>query len=392
MPRIPPGIRRFHLPSPAGAWARGDLNISGIGAVLSPKSPTHAVVRTSRLSSDRILWLRSFGAGQVYLSSVYSRSRDSGDDGGGSGNTSSGSSGSNSSSNSLGLDTANPFAENGSVEDNDGAEGSTSRLHDVESVFPLDFHLSWDDVVKVERQRSGGPCVPDDSSDTPAESQKDRNTHVVIPRHVHTTLLGIVPLPLWLVSLNLSMAMHDDGNGWDLTALVDALGFIRLVGYEGSMRLFEADDSEPLGRYVPGFHYVVLFDGVCNLCNASVDFIIRHDPLQRFLFVAQQDDAAAKILESHGHTLPDSAEMDSVLVLTPDGVLHDRSTAALQAGAALSGPVGSVLSALAVAGMAVVPTPIMDPLYNFVGRNRYKWFGQTHTCRVPSQEERRRFL
>ena len=292
----------------------------------------------------------------------------------------------------LPLNSANPFAEpadhaHDRAQEPEATVSDTQRLHDVESFFPLDFHMDWDD-------RANGGKAAVSNTDSRAEDATDALAARprVAPRHVGTTLLGIAPIPKWLVSLDLSMAMHDDGEGWDLAALVYALGgSVRLVGYEGSMRMVEVDETG-VGRYMPSFHYVVLFDGVCNLCNKSVDFIIRHDPEQRFLFVAQQDAAAAKLLELHGHTLPDSSEMDSVLVLTPDGQLHERSTAALQAGAGLSGLVGTLLSTLSTVSMTVVPTFLMDPLYGFVGRNRYKWFGQKETCRVPTPEERRRFL
>ena len=293
---------------------------------------------------------------------------------------------------SLSLDSSNPFAQ---PADHDrvaqGLEASTpgaqQQLHDIESFFPLDFHMDWNDCTEEDPA-----AVSNTSSRTEDATDALATRTRVAPQHVRTTLLCIVPIPKWMVSLDLSMAMHEDGEGWDLAALVYGLGgSVKLVGYEGSMRLEEVDETG-VGRYMPSFHYVVLFDGVCNLCNKSVDFIIRHDPEQRFLFVAQQDAAAAKILEIHGHALPDSSEMDSVLVLTPDGRLHERSTAALQAGAGLNGLLGASLSTLSTVGMAVVPTFLMDPFYDYVGQNRYKWFGQKGTCRVPTPAERRRFL
>ena len=71
-----------------------------------------------------------------------------------------------------------------------------------------------------------------------------------------------------------------------------------LLADTGDMRLLpDATSEERGGVYVPGFHDLVLFDGVCSLCNESVDFLIRNEPLERFLFTPQQDPAAARIFE-----------------------------------------------------------------------------------------------
>ena len=141
-------------------------------------------------------------------------------------------------------------------------------------------------------------------------------------------------------------------------------------------------------RYIPGFHHLLLFDGQCNLCNASVDFVLRFDTQRRFVFCAQQSPAAAEALHELGHVLPPlGSEDDSVLLLAADGELYEGSTAALHAGAALSWP----LSWLALLGLAV-PSPLRDATYRFVGRRRYVWFGRSDTCRLPTPAERLRFL
>ena len=80
-------------------------------------------------------------------------------------------------------------------------------------------------------------------------------------------------------------------------------------------------------------------------------------------------------------------EDDSVLLLAADGRLHSYSSAALHAGAALGGA-WAVLATLAMA----VPTPLRDAAYNYIGRRRYRWFGRSDVCRLPTPEERRRFL
>ena len=160
-----------------------------------------------------------------------------------------------------------------------------------------------------------------------------------------------------------------------------------------------------MGQYVPGFHTLVLFDGTCNLCNASVDFLIRADRTDRLLFCAQQSPAARDILADHGHTLVPPAPLDesagsgpvaataagtsddTVLVLTPDGGLHEKSAAALQAGLVLPMP----WRGLAQLGLWV-PAKLLDLGYSFVGQNRYRWFGRKETCRVPTPAERHHFL
>lgn len=127
---------------------------------------------------------------------------------------------------------------------------------------------------------------------------------------------------------------------------------------------------------------VIVFDGVCNLCNASVDFILRRDPGQRFLFASNQSEAGRKLLEAHGI---DSSDV-STIYLIEDGRLSERSTAALRIAKGLRFPWN--LAAV----FLLVPRFLRDPLYNLVARNRYRLFGKKETCRLPTPEERSRFL
>ena len=127
---------------------------------------------------------------------------------------------------------------------------------------------------------------------------------------------------------------------------------------------------------------VILFDGVCNLCNGSVNFVIDHDPEAYFRFASLQDDAAQPLLRAHGLT-PDY--LDSV-VLVEDGKLYRDSTAALRIARKLGAP-WSWLYAL-----IVVPRPLRDLVYGYIARNRYRWFGKQDSCRIPTPELRARFL
>ncbi len=126
---------------------------------------------------------------------------------------------------------------------------------------------------------------------------------------------------------------------------------------------------------------VILFDGVCNLCNAAVRTVVRHDDRGVFRLAPLQSAVGQEILRRHD--LP-TDEFDSV-VLVEDGVVHTRSTAALRVCRRLGLP-WSLLSPL-----LAVPAPLRDPFYDFVARLRYRVFGRTDECQVPSPAVRERF-
>ena len=129
---------------------------------------------------------------------------------------------------------------------------------------------------------------------------------------------------------------------------------------------------------------VILFDGVCNLCNATVQFIIDRDPAARFRFASLQSEAAARLLRAHGRE-PPRGDPDSV-VLVVGGRLHEHSDAALRIARGLGLP-----WSLAALGL-VLPRALRDGLYRFVARHRYRWFGREESCRVPTPALRARFL
>ena len=127
---------------------------------------------------------------------------------------------------------------------------------------------------------------------------------------------------------------------------------------------------------------VIFFDGVCNLCNASVRFVIARDPRRYFRFASLQSDAALRILPGRGH---DPALLSSV-VLLEGGRLYERSTAALRIARHLRGP-WPALSLL-----LVIPRPLRDFAYDRVANNRYRWFGRQDSCMVPTPALRDRFV
>lgn len=134
--------------------------------------------------------------------------------------------------------------------------------------------------------------------------------------------------------------------------------------------------------HIDGHHALVLFDGVCNLCNGFVNFIIDRDPKGYFKFAALQSEEAQPYLEDLG--LQDDA-LESV-VLIEGGEAYRRSTAALQIARHLEPPWPLFYVLLAV------PLPIREAVYKWVATNRYRWFGKRDQCRVPTPEFRSRFL
>lgn len=129
---------------------------------------------------------------------------------------------------------------------------------------------------------------------------------------------------------------------------------------------------------------IVLFDGVCNLCQFSVQFIIDRDRRERYRFVSLQSERGAQLLAAHGQA-PIQGDPDSILLLR-DGKLYSHSEAALRIARHLDG-VWFLLSV----GL-LVPTFIRDAVYRWVARNRYRWFGREEQCRMPTPALRRRFL
>jgi predicted DCC family thiol-disulfide oxidoreductase YuxK len=128
---------------------------------------------------------------------------------------------------------------------------------------------------------------------------------------------------------------------------------------------------------------ILFFDGVCGLCDRLVQFVLRHDRRGRFRFAALQSDAAAQTL---GHFGKDPNDLDTVYLLTDDGRLLQKARAILWVAARLGLP----WSLAAVFG--ILPTAVLDWFYDRVAGNRYRLFGKRESCRLPSADERARFL
>ena len=127
---------------------------------------------------------------------------------------------------------------------------------------------------------------------------------------------------------------------------------------------------------------IVLFDGVCNFCNASINFVIEHDKAGYFKFAPLQSEIGEELIAEHGI---DTIETDSV-ILVDSGRVFTHSNAALGIAKHLDG----IWSWASV--FKAIPRPIRDLAYKFIARNRYRLFGRREACMVPTPEVRARFL
>ncbi|KAA0546124.1 thiol-disulfide oxidoreductase DCC family protein [Bacillus sp. BGMRC 2118] len=127
---------------------------------------------------------------------------------------------------------------------------------------------------------------------------------------------------------------------------------------------------------------IVLFDGVCNLCNGAVQFLIKHDKKERLRFASLQSETGQKILTEYGYS---TNQFDSIILVSNQKV-YEKSDAAL----AICSEIGGVFSLCKV--MYIIPKRLRDSLYSLIARNRYKWFGKQDYCMLPTPELRKRFL
>lgn len=129
-------------------------------------------------------------------------------------------------------------------------------------------------------------------------------------------------------------------------------------------------------------HPVLLFDGVCNLCNESVQWVIRHDPQAIFRFASLQSEAGQQLLRQHN--LPTN-ELNTV-VLIDVGRAYTRSDVPLH----IFRKIGGAWPLLTV--LRIVPSPLRNAVYDWIARNRYRWFGKKEACWLPTPALKSRFL
>jgi predicted DCC family thiol-disulfide oxidoreductase YuxK len=128
---------------------------------------------------------------------------------------------------------------------------------------------------------------------------------------------------------------------------------------------------------------IILFDGVCNLCNGAVQFIIKRDHNDMFRFGALQSESGIKLLAERNI---DTEDIDSIILIEPNVAYYTKSTAALEIGESLKGL--RTLSSI----LLWLPESFRDIVYDIVAKNRYKWYGKKDSCIIPSEELKNKFI
>ena len=128
---------------------------------------------------------------------------------------------------------------------------------------------------------------------------------------------------------------------------------------------------------------IILYDGVCNLCDSAVQMIIKHDSKDVFRFVALQSDLGQKIIK---HLGIDTQKTDSIILYQPGFAYYYKSEAVLEIAKDLSGLFyfGTLFS--------ILPTSLNNHIYDYIAKNRYKWYGKKETCLIPTKELQAKFL
>ena len=134
---------------------------------------------------------------------------------------------------------------------------------------------------------------------------------------------------------------------------------------------------------IPKDKKVILFDGVCNLCDSAVQIIIKHDKKDIFRFVALQSDLGQKIIK---HLGIDTQKTDSIILYQPGFAYYYKSEAVLEISKDLNGIfyLGTLFS--------IFPTSFNNYVYDYIAKNRYKWYGKKETCLIPTKELQAKFL
>ncbi len=150
--------------------------------------------------------------------------------------------------------------------------------------------------------------------------------------------------------------------------------------------LAAADRLPAAGSLVSPSPNLVLYDGVCGLCNKLVRFLLSADRRNVLCFAPLQGPTAARLAERHGFGL----DVKTMVYVRHFGLKDERAYLRSDAVLRVLGDVGGVWWLLS--GLRVVPRVLRDPVYEFVARNRYRWFGKYDSCPLPSPDQRARFL
>jgi predicted DCC family thiol-disulfide oxidoreductase YuxK len=134
---------------------------------------------------------------------------------------------------------------------------------------------------------------------------------------------------------------------------------------------------------IPKNKKLILFDGVCNLCNSSVLYVIKHDKNDVFLFAPLQSKVGQEIIS---HYNIDTSKTDSILLYSESNGISSKSTAALRIALKLGFP-RSLLTVF-----FIIPPFIRNWVYNYIAKNRYKWYGKKDNCMIPTPNLQSKFL
>lgn len=136
-------------------------------------------------------------------------------------------------------------------------------------------------------------------------------------------------------------------------------------------------------KELPKHKQLVLFDGVCNLCNSSINYVIKHDKDSIFMFAPLQGEAGQQVIK---HYKLDTTQTDSILLYSENNGLKIKSTAAL----AIASKLGFPRNLLSI--FYIVPAFMRNWVYDYIAKNRYKWYGEKDACMIPTPELKAKFL
>ncbi|MFL9836014.1 thiol-disulfide oxidoreductase DCC family protein [Flavobacterium sp. ST-75] len=134
---------------------------------------------------------------------------------------------------------------------------------------------------------------------------------------------------------------------------------------------------------LPDNKKIILFDGVCNLCDSTVQFIIKRDKKDIFRFVALQSELGEEIIK---HIGVDRSKTDSIILYEPGIAYYYKSEAAIKIASVL----GGIYTLMNV--FSILPKSLSNSIYDYIARNRYKWYGKKDECMIPTPEMKAKFL
>lgn len=128
---------------------------------------------------------------------------------------------------------------------------------------------------------------------------------------------------------------------------------------------------------------IILFDGICNLCNGAVQFIIKHDKKDVFRFIALQSDLGIEICNYIG---VDQTKIDSIILYNPNVAYYYKSSAIIE----IAKELGGIYSLISI--FKIFPEKLRNYIYDYIATNRYKWYGKKESCMIPTPELKAKFL